>query len=98
MKNQSSESPRLVVLKLDNGELAEGLTHYNGSTTEAGRGGEPGSIDKGTGPHEIIESHGLPDELVEVDPSALSPGALPRQARHPSTDQRSHPAQIEEEI
>lgn len=98
MKNQSGESPQLVVLKLDNGELAEDLTHDDLSVAEADGGGPTGTTEQRPGPYEILEAHGLPDELVEVDPSALSPGALPRRARHPGTDQRSHPARIEEEI
>jgi hypothetical protein len=97
MKKQAEDSPRLVVLKLDNGELAEDLTHGETAPTEADASGRPRPAeDRGT--HEIVESHGLPDGLVEVDPSDLSPGALPRHARHPSTDRRSHPARIEEEI
>jgi hypothetical protein len=93
MKNQSDESPRLVVLKLDNGELGEDLTHHDATTA----GGPPASEDGHAG-FEVVESHGLPDELVEGDPSVMSPGDFPCGARHPSTDQRAHPAQIEEEI
>jgi len=93
MKKQSEENHRLVVLKLDNGELGEDLTHHDAGADRADAGPEHGH-----GAFEIVESYGLPDELVEVEPSALSPGVLPRRARHPGTDQRSHPAQIEEEI
>jgi hypothetical protein len=98
MKNQSDDSRRLVVLKLDNGELAEDLTHGDGAATEAGRVGDSGAVEDRHRTLEIIESSDLPEELVDVDPSDLRPGALPRHARHPSTDQRSHQARIEEEI
>ena len=36
MENQSEKSPRLVVLKLDNGELVEDLTPSNRAASEAG--------------------------------------------------------------
>jgi hypothetical protein len=97
MKNQSDDSPRLVVLKLDNGEVTEDLTHNEMAPTGAEDSGRPRPAEDRDS-YEIVESNGLADGLVEVDPSDLSPGALPAHARHPSTDRRSHPARIEEEI
>ena len=97
MKNQPGESPGLVVLKLDNGELAEDRTHHETSVSEPGAGRQSWGME-GAGPSAGVDSHGLPAELVEVDPSTLSPRAQSRRARHPSTDLRSHPARIEEEI
>ena len=98
MKNQPDESPRLVVLKLDNGEVAEDLTHNDPAVGETNAVQRPRTVEQDQETYEIVESNGLPDGLVEVDPSDMSPGALPRGARHPSTDRRSHPARIEEDI
>jgi hypothetical protein len=98
MKNQSEENPRLVVLKLDNGELGEDLTQHDMAPTEADGDGRSRTVENREA-FEVVESHDLPAGLVgEVDPSDMGPGALPRHARHPGTDRRSHPARIEEDI
>jgi hypothetical protein len=97
MKNQSDDSPRLVVLKLDNGEVTENLTHNETAPTGADGSGRPWP-EEDRDAYEVLESYGLADGLVEVDLSDSGRGALPRHARHPSTEQRSHPARIEEEI
>ena len=98
MQHEPDESPRLLVLKLDNGELGEDLTEHEQAATNGSPGATGATPDAGHEVFEVVESHGLSAVPTEVDPSDLRPGSLSRHARHPSTDRRSHPAQIEEEI
>jgi|HubBroStandDraft_1064217.scaffolds.fasta_scaffold711049_2 hypothetical protein len=98
MENQSDDSPRLVALKLDDAELGEGLTQNDKAASEAGGVGHRGNVEDQHRSLEIVESSDLLDELVDVGPSDVGPGALFRHARHPSTGQPSHPARIEEDI
>ena len=98
MKNQSDDSPRLVVLKLDNGEVTEDLTHNEAAPTGAEGSGRPRPAEYRDA-YEIVESYGLADGLVEVDPSDLSPGALPAPPRAIRVQTGGHtPHRIEEEI
>ncbi len=98
MKNQSGDSPRLVVLKLDNGEFAEDVSHHEATPGRTPVSGNPSTAKDRDAALEIVGSHGLADQLVEGDPSAMSPGTLSRRAHHPSTDDRYQEPQIEEEI
>jgi hypothetical protein len=94
MKKQHRGGAQLVVLRLDNGELGVDVMHGDLTANETVE--SPG-VQAGHGAFEIVESHDLPAELLEVDPAALSQVGLSGITCHPSTGQRSHPSQIEKE-
>jgi hypothetical protein len=98
MDKQADEGPRLVVLKLDNGELAEDVAHH-GATSGQTETGHPAALSSQPG-FELVESLDLPEELLNVDPTDLTqPARSRREAQQSTVASSQRPAQtIEEEI